>query len=213
VLRSPPRPSRTSTLRCWRLPRSSPAKTGSLRTAQPDQSRLIDVWRGQMGSLPAVWRFHSSSATRVAACQTLRSLTSTCASGEGLALGPPFRILRTAFLIANAVVQNDPDQLKCGFRQLSRSLVVGHYVVGEILLRHMSSKPVSRELHGPLRRFADYTLMWMWIGPAIRPRSGIAVAKRLEHWRHWRFNDCVWRLTVVVSLHYFILGLDQIAIA
>ena len=35
-----------------------------------------------------------------------------------------------------------------------------HYVVGEILLRHMSSKPVSRELHGPLRRFADYTDMW-----------------------------------------------------
>jgi hypothetical protein len=54
-------------------------------------------------------------------------------------------------------VQNDPAQLKCGFRQLSRSLVVGHYVVGEILLRHMSSKPVSRELHGPLRRFADYS--------------------------------------------------------
>ena len=35
-----------------------------------------------------------------------------------------------------------------------------HYVVGEILLRHMSSKLVSRELHGPLRRFADYASMW-----------------------------------------------------
>ena len=36
---------------------------------------------------------------------------------------------------------------------------MGHYVVGEILLGHMSSKPVSRELHGPFRRFADYTDM------------------------------------------------------
>jgi hypothetical protein len=39
----------------------------------------------------------------------------------------------------------------------ARSQVLVHYVVGEIFLWHMSHKPVSRELHGPLRRFADYT--------------------------------------------------------
>src|SRR5215469_10279227 len=40
---------------------------------------------------------------------------------------------------------------------LARSPVLVHYVVGEILVWHISPKPVSRELHGPLRRFADYS--------------------------------------------------------
>jgi hypothetical protein len=39
-----------------------------------------------------------------------------------------------------------------------------HYVVSEIFLWLMSPKPVSRELHGPLRRFADYSSKWIAAG-------------------------------------------------
>ena len=52
-----------------------------------------------------------------------------------------------------------------GFRLTrARSLVLVHNVVGDNLVWHMSPKPVSRELHGPLRRFTDYTSMWITSG-------------------------------------------------
>src|SRR5215469_3556503 len=55
---------------------------------------------------------------------------------------------------------------------LARSPLVGHCVVSEILLRHMSSNRGSRELHGPLRRFADK--------PSKRVRKHCAITQDLS---------------------------------